>query len=607
VKAVDRIALAAGRVPGAVGREVSESWLRLSIYTRRRVVAALGLVAVIALIAFVAVPALPCQAPGGDSCPPADDAIHLVPADAIAYLHVNVDPDTDQFEAGQKVAARLPRLTQQAIGGLLADLPGPNGGPPDFSRDVRPWFGGEAAIALVPRGATTAEEIQLLEAADQDGARKFAEQVVSGKPHTSTYRDVDVEVDRRGLATAIVDGFLAVGRESGVRDVIDVQAGAKGTGSLDHSPAARAARDALPDERLADAYLSEDGIARFVSSSRAPLGSLAAVVDPGASRGVAAALVATDDGLEAEVRSLLDPARAKAHPGFFSAFPAFAPELPGALQPATLAYLGIGAPGKTLQSLLEQAAAAQPGLAAAVGGVVHQVRKLGNVNLERDLLPSLGGEAAFALEPSPARGAGAEPKHGGGEAAGRTALPGFESPFLEFVGAAANTGRASKALARLEGPIAKALRPSRTHQAPVFGEHQVGETKAQSLRLSPTVNLTYAIVNSLLVIATDPAGVEDVVAGKGGLSGVDSFDQATDGLPGTVSLLGYLNLQDLVALGEAAGLAEDPAYATFASEVRSLHALGLAVQASPEELSTDARLVVGEPALGGGEGAAPSD
>src|SRR4051794_16338613 len=70
------------RIPVEVGRAGWDRWLDLSIYTRRRLGVAAGVLGVIALIWLLAVPALPCQAPGGDVCPPGDDAIVLVPDDA---------------------------------------------------------------------------------------------------------------------------------------------------------------------------------------------------------------------------------------------------------------------------------------------------------------------------------------------------------------------------------------------------------------------------------------------------------------------------------------------------------------------------------------------
>jgi hypothetical protein len=545
------------------------------VYTRRRLVVAVGALAALLVVAFVAVPALPCQAPGGDVCPPGDDAIQLVPDDTLAYLHVNVDPDTEQYQQARDVASRIPTLASQVTDRLLSRVPGPHGAPPNFDTDIAPWFGGQAALAVVPAGGQASEEVQLLQVKDEDAAKKFADSLATGSPNTTDYRDVPVSVDRRGLATAIVDGFLAIGRESGVRDVIDAQGGAAGTGSLADDPSARAALDALPSARLADAYLSPDGIAELVGNPRGPLATLDAAVDSTASNGVAMGLSADGQGINVDIRSELDEARAKAQPGFFAAFPEFAPKLAGSLPADSLAYAGIADPGHTLVSLLAQASADQPGLAAAVAALVQRVKQLGNVDLQTDLLPSLGSEAAFALQPA---------SGGGGAANGGV-------PYLEFLSSGIDSGRADRALASLQGPIADALSPT-SGQAPTFSQSKVGGVTAHSVRLSPTVDLTYAIADSVLLIATDPAAVTQLAGEQAPLADDDTFKEATAGLPGSVSLLAYFNLGELIALGEQAGLARDPAYQAFAPEIRRLQALGLAVQQSPTELSTDLRLIV---------------
>jgi hypothetical protein len=579
-------AAAVGRVPAAMGRGVRRFWFSLSVRSRQHLAIALVVLVALLVIAFVAVPALPCEAPGGDVCPPADDAIALVPGDALAYVHVNVDPGTEQYDNASDVASRVPTLTEQATSRLLNRVPGPHGRPPDFARDIEPWFGGQAALALIPAGERAAEEVQLLQISDTDGAKKFADSIATGTPQTSDYREVPVSVDRRGLATAEVGGFLAIGRESGVRDVIDAESGATGTGSLEDEPAAKAALDALPDERLADAYLSPDGIDRLVGNPRGPLATLDAVIDPGASDGAAIGVVATDTGIELAIRSELDEARAKAQPGFFAAFPTFDPSLTASLPPDSLAYIGVADPGKTLVSLIEQASADQPGLAAAVASLVKRVRQLGKVDLETDLLPSLGNEAAFALQP----GSG-----------------GNGVPYLEFLSSGIDADRAGKALASLQAPIVAALSPS-TGQAPTFDQEKVGDVTAHSVRLSPTVDLTYAIAGSTLLVTTDPAAVKQLAGESGGLNDDDAFKEATGGLEGDVSLLAYLNLSGLLTLGEQAGLAQDPAYARFAPELHKLSALAVAVRSSSTELSTDLRLIVSaeaplsQPSSSGGKG-----
>jgi uncharacterized protein DUF3352 len=553
-------------VPVAAGRGARRFWFSLSVRTRQHLALALGVLVLLLLIAFVAVPALPCGAPGGDACPPADDAIALVPDDTLAYLHVNVDPGTEQYDQASSVAERVPTLADQATSRLLDRVPGPSGRPPDFARDIQPWFGGQAALAFIPAGERAAEEVQLLQISNTQEATSFAQSIATGTPKTSDYRDVPVSVDRRGLATADVGGFLAIGRESGVRDVID----ARSTGSLADEPAAQAALDALPDDRLADAYLSPDGVDRLVGNPRGPLATLDAVIDPGATDGAAMALVASDSGIEVAVRSELDEARAKAEPGFFAAFPPFDPTLTSSLPSDSLGYIGMADPGKTLVSLIEQASADQPGLAAGVATLVKRVKQLGKVDLETDLLPSLGSEAAFALQPGAA---------------------GTGVPYLEFLSSGVDSARAGDALASLQAPIVAALNPS-TGQVPTFEDHKVGDVTAHSVKLSPTVDLTYAIAGSILLVATDPAAVKQLAAGEGGLAGDAAFTEATGGLTSDVSLLAYLNLSGLLTLGEQAGLSRDPPYAAFAPELHKLSGLGVAVRESPTEFSTDLRLIV---------------
>jgi hypothetical protein len=567
----------------------------MSLRTRQRFAASLAALAALLVIAFVAVPALPCEAPGGDVCPPSDDAIHLVPDDALGYLHVNVDPDTEQYKQASDVASRIPALAGQVTDRLLlARVPGPHGSAPDFQRDLSPWFGGQAALAVLPSGERAAEEVQLLQVKDDAAATKFADSVMSGSPTTSDDHGVELSVDRRGLATAIVGGFLAIGREDGVRAVIDAESGAAGTGSLADDPKAEAARNALPRERLADAYLSPDGIARLVGNPRGALATLDAAIDPAASEGAAMALVADDQGISVDIHSVLDAARAKAQPGFFAAFPEFEPSLASSLPADSLAYAGVADPGHALASLLEQASANQPGLAAGVAALTKQVKQLGKVDLETDLLPSLGSEAAFALQPSAA-----------GDGGGGAATSGI--PYLEFLSEGIDAERADQALASLQAPIAEALNAT-GGEVPTFNEHKVGGVTAHSVQISPAVDLTYAIAGSVLLIATDPAAVAQLSGVQSTLADDTTFQDATAGLPTAVSLLAYFNLGGLITLGEQAGLAQDPAYQAFASEIRKLSALGLAVQESPSALSTDVRLIVSteaEPSTG--EAVTPKD
>lgn len=602
-----------GRVPRAIGRGIGSFWLGMSLRTRqRRALAVLGAAATVLVLAIV-LPVLSCQFPGGDVCPPDDDAEEIVPADALGYVHLSLDPDSDQYQAAGDLVDEVPGLARQGIGRLLAQVPGPGGVPADFEHDIAPWFGGQAAVAIVPRGGG-AEQVQLLQEGDAKQAGEFADSLSAGTPQTIEYRGVELQTDERGLATASVGGFLVIGTYPGVRRVIDVDTGAEGARPLADDQLAAEIRDELPPERFAEAYLSEDGIARLIAGQAGPLSSLEPFVDAASARAAAASLGATGDGLELAIRSSLDPERAKANPGFFAAFPPFEPQLTERLSSDALGYVGIAEPGTTVRELLAQATAEAPALAQGFASFAERLRDLGRVDVEGELLPALGGEAAFALQPGPDDAVPEPEQTTTAPVPTPEGLPGGPAPtvpgeppvpVLQFLADGVDTERARDALARLQGPIAEALDSGTSLQAPTFDRRELDGVEVQVLRLSPTVSLTYAVAGSRLAVATQPEGVAQVIRGEGGLADDDRFDRATEDFPDEVSLEAYLNLGGLIGLGEREGLAEDPAYAAFAQEIRRLEALGLAVDAEPDSIATDARLVLAQG--DGGGSSSPSD
>lgn len=590
-----------GRAPRAVWRGIKGFWRGLTVRTRQRLVLAiLGAGAATAVLALV-VPRLPCQFPGGDLCPPSDDAEAVVPADALAYVHLSLDQESSQYADATEALDAVPELARQVVDRVLAQVPGPDGGPSDFERDIAPWLGGQAAVAIVPSGGG-AEQVQFLEEGDPDGAEAFAASLGAGAPAKEDYRGVEVATNSGGLSTASVEGFLVIGTAEGVRRVVDVATGAESSRPLSEQETAGDLRDELPPNRFAEAYLSPDGIRTLVADEAGPLSALEPFVDAAASEGAAASAGADEGSLEFAVRSSLEPERAKTNQGFFAAFPPFDPELPERLSRRTLAYVGLAEPGTTVRELLAQATAEAPALAASITAAAERLRDLGDVELEDQLLPSLGGEAAFALQPGAGDAAPAEAEQTttapapvpDGLPQGPPPTPPGEPavPVLQFVAKGVNTDRARRTLAQLQGPIAEALNSGASLQAPVFDRRELEGVEMQVLRVSPTVNLTYAIAGDDLAVATQPKGVEQVIAGEGGLSEEASFEDATAGLDGEPSLLAYFDLAGLLDLAEREGLAEDPAYALFASEIRRLLAAGLSVTSEPTHLASDLRVVI---------------
>jgi uncharacterized protein DUF3352 len=555
---------------------VAEAWTATDVYVRRRVVLLVGAVAVVLAFLLLAVPALPCQFPGGSVCPMADDAIGLVPGDALVYVHADLDQSSGQYRLATSVAARIPTLSAQLVAPFAAAVPG-TGGIPGFVSNIRSWLGDEAALALLPaRGPP--QQVDLLAIDDDHGARRYRATLEGPSPRSLSYRGVQIQRGRRGVASAIVSGFLVIGTQVGLRRVIDAATGAKGAPSLASTPAASQVRDELPANRVADAYLSPAGVAAVAGRATGLLSSLAPFVAPRATRGAAAALVAGDGTLQLEIRSMLDPRRVKTRPGFFAAFGPFDETLASQLPTSTLAYVGFGAPGAALTGLLHQAGTEEPGLARSFSRLLRRTRAATRIAVRRDLLPALGDEAALALEPAPVAASGTRAER--------------RTPYLLYVGGGVHEARARAALARLQRPLIRTL-GSRGRRPNITTGSAAGAV-TESLRIAPTLDLTYAVANGLLVLATNPAGVAQVLQPIGdGLAADETFGRATSGLGGSRSLLAYLNLRGLIAVGERAGLAANPGYAALAPELHRLEAIGISVASAPDDLETSVRLLVG--------------
>jgi hypothetical protein len=536
---------------GDLGGAIARPFKKMSVVARRRLVALVLVVVAVVLIVTVAVPALPCGAPGGETCAPEDEAIALVPSDVLAYAHANLDTDTDEYSDFADLTAELPLFGGQIANRAAAALPGAGGAPLKFDADVRPWFGGEVAVAVIG-GTGDPEIVELIEVADADGADEFA-----------------ASLDSADTTSEQIGGFLVIGPSSAVAAIKDT---ADGGDPLADDPTASETLDELPEHRVADAWISADGIDELIVDSRSQLSSLTPLLAPGASEGAAASLGATEDGdgFELAIRSSLDPKLAKESPGFFAAFPGFEPELPERLPPDSLAYLGFADPGRTLRSLLTQAGSEAPGIADAFSELADGLERESGLDLTTDLFDALGAEAALTLDAT--------------SSSDSTSSAGQPFPYLSLVSSDVDEAKLREALAALQGPLGD-----------VSSEQQIAGADARTLQISPTLSITYAIVDGLAVAATSPDGVAAIAGGDGGLDEAGRYEAATEDFSDEPSLLGYVDLHDLVALGEQLGLAEDPVYATFAGEFRRLDALGFEVGTADDVLATNARLLIGEP------------
>jgi hypothetical protein len=573
----DRLASAGRGLLGGLrtgAAAASDLWFGLSLPVRQRLAALALLLAGAVLVFGVIAPLAPCWAPGGDRCPPDDDAAFLVPADVGAYVHLNLDPDTDQYEAAAELAPLLPDLTSEAAGLLSVAAERRI----VYRRDVQPWSAGELALALAPDGLETGR-LLLIEVADAEGAAAFADRILGPGVTESELNGTTVKTDREGLSASIAEGFLLIGPEAGVRRSIELPAG----NSIAADPPAQRVLDALPDQRLLDAVASPD-LLRALSAA-GTLGPFDTFVNARGAEVVAAALGFEEGALDVSVRSIQDEEVADQEPDFFAALPLFEPALTERVGADALVYLGVGDPGSGAARLADQAVDTAPDLFRGLRSFSRRLRSREGVDVEQDLLPLLEGEAALTVEPETL--AGERPA----EPASPGAVAPTGIPYLALLATDVDSESGARELAQLQVPLAAAVDPA-SEQPPVFETREIGGVEAYSLRLSRVVDLTYATYDEQLVVGTRPAAVERARAGGESLAGSEEFERATDGFPEQLSMLLYFDFRGLLTLGERLFLAEDPDYVRFAQDLRTLDAIAIAIRRTRSELATDARITV---------------
>ena len=421
----------------------------------------------------------------------------------------------------------------------------------------------------------------MLEAEDEDGAKEFADGLLGPAAVSNDIGGTEVLVGEDGLSTVLYEGFLLLGTKAGIAGIVDTPAAAK---TLDET-AATSVLDRLPGGGPRLRLPIARGRRRADRGSRLPQTPSTPSWTPARRPASPPRSASTATTRILPIRSDLDPEESETSPGFFGALPKFKPSLTADVGGDSLAYLGLGDPSSSIDSLRLQAAAEAPALLAAFDRFEAALQRDGGISLEEDLLPLLGSEVALSVEPVFDESAPVTP--------GTVVSSG--TPYLSLIAAGVDEKEAATALAGLQAPLIEALAPEDGAQVPAFEASDIAGVEAQSLFLSPQVDLTYATFADRLVIATNRLAVEEARAGDGGLAGTDGFVGLTADLPEEVSLLVYLNLDGLLGLGEQVGLAEDPVYATFAPDLRNLKAAALTVAGDDEAIDTDLRIATAAP------------
>lgn len=470
-------------------------------------------------------------------------AARLIPADALGFVDVSLDPGRPGFQQDLSMAARFPDLArlQSAVAGRIAAVIS-GGHRVDFTREILPWVGHEAAVAVLNTRTATADGLIILDVGDAARARAFLRG--AGAVPRGFYRGSALYAYPTGSELAFAAHFLIVGRDASVRAALDVAAGR--ARSLSGAPGYRRAVASEPGHPALSAYVSMAGVRRLLAPRGGIIGALGDLLYQPALQGLALALTPGSGGARVLIRSALDPARQRlSHPLSFT------PTLQNVLPSGAILMLDVRDLNRMAPALL------RAGATAGIGdGVAALLARLGgalgaegvNVPAARSLF---SGESAVAIVPE------------GG------------SNTLVLVARVPDMARARTELAQLEIPLAQLFQTPDATRVPVFNDLTVAGVSDHQLALASGLELDYAVFRGLVVISTSTAGVAAVAEHARSLAQDQGFRSVLPPHPTDVSALVYMSLPELVAVGRSTDLIGGAGFRRLAPDLAAIGHAGL--------------------------------
>lgn len=470
--------------------------------------------------------------------PPATGAAAVVPANALAYVHVSTDPKRAAVRDALAVGPRFPTYPLIAAGVIsrLTALVG-GGANVDYDREIRPWLGRELALALLNTSTSSAGSELVLDVARPAPARAFV--MRAGAVADGSYRATKLYRYRTGTTLAFISHYLVLGQDASVRAAVDAAAGA--VPALASSGEYKRAASGEPADRVIDAYVSADGVQRLLLPQGGLFAALGTLLAEPALTGATLSLSASGN-----------TARVRVHSAFARSQPtrAFAPSLDRLLPAGTLLGLDVTGARSAAPRVLD--AAGWLGIAGQVGPLLSRLGgalSAEGVNVGRV-------ESLFAGETSVA------------------VSPGGALIILTHV---KDTQAASTELANLEVPLSQ-LFPAPSSGSGVlsqFTDRQIDGVTAHELSLGTGVRLDYALFHGLLVISTSPEGIGAVAGHARSLTAEPAYRAALGDAPSQVTSLVFLNLSKLLDLAERTGLLRGARFQALSPDIRRIGAVGL--------------------------------
>jgi hypothetical protein len=497
-------------------RSSSTSSSASSASAERRRRAALG-VGALAAVALVVVLVLVLRGGGGE-----DPLARLVPTDALGW--VRVDPQAE--DATWALAARFPALRD--LPDRLAGAFGLSASELDLARDVRAWAGDEAGLAWLP------DDRALLLAAvdDRAGAQAALRRLGAQPAGRGLFR-----LPAPGAVAGVSGDVLAAGPEAAVRAALGRVGGKGGDGMAGTGAYKQAMRSRSGDAPLA-LFAPAAGVQRLVGGGPTLVRAAAGLLNSASLAGVAAEAEPAEGGARIHARLLRragTPAPAEFGPALLSRVP-----LDG-----TAALLDLPSAGAL------EALAARLGAGGAVAAAQSAVADEVNVDLERDVITPLRGEAALSIQ---ARAV----------------------PLFTLVARTVGPATTREALARLQGPVARRLAGAGTE---LFESRTDGTF---SLPVTARLQPSYGLAGDVLVATTAQPGLEQMRVAPTGIARSPALARTLAQVDGRVQALGFFDLHALLDLVERTGLAAGSGSAAVRTDLEPITALSAVALQDPD-------------------------
>jgi hypothetical protein len=439
----------------------------------------------------------------GEAAAP-DTTARLVPPNALLYAHLSTSEARTQDAALQALASRFTTLRTQLPALAMAFTPA--AGELDFARDVRPWLGDDAALALIPDGDASRP---LLVASVRDSGKAVAALRRLGARSAGEHKGTQLLTMPPRTWAALAGEHLVVGPEDAVRGAID-RAAATGVPSLADGRAFRRAASDREGAASAEVFAPAAGLRRLLDGRTGIAGVLRQLAASPQLDGVAAQIAAEESGVRVSARVI--------RAGGATRRATFSPRLIDHAPDDAAAHLSL------------------PGLAAAAD-LFSRAGGADIVDSLREALPQAAGmELDDALEPF------------GGEAA-LTVTAGEQAPVFSLASRTGDERRARDVLARVQEPVSAQLAGGTP-----FAPRKLAGADAFTLDVTPELQPSYAMSDGTTVAATQPSGLGQLRHAKAPLEENSTFEQVKPAEGARVEALGFLDPRQLLALGERSGL-----------------------------------------------------